>query len=62
MIKKFMMIALCFLVIGSSFSQFSLATFPGEIYEGEVSLSYRSVTVYAPAVASTEEGYGYHYR
>lgn len=38
--------------------QFSLANSnPGQIYEGDVSLVFRNVTVYAPAVASTDEGY-----
>lgn len=35
----------------------SAASNPGQIYEGDASLFYRNVTVYAPAVASTDEGY-----
>jgi uncharacterized protein len=30
---------------------------PGQIYEGEMPITYRNVTVYAPAVASTGNGY-----
>lgn len=30
---------------------------PGQIYEGEIPIVYRNVTVYAPAVASTDDGY-----
>jgi len=30
---------------------------PGQIYEGDISLTYRNVTVYAPAVAQTDNGY-----
>jgi uncharacterized protein len=57
MIKKIFLISITFLVILSSFFQYSNATSTGQIYEGEISLSYRNVTVYAPAVASTDEGY-----
>lgn len=57
MIKKKFLISITFLVILSSFFQYSNATSTGQIYEGEVSLEYRNVTVYAPAVASTDEGY-----
>ncbi len=32
-------------------------TIPGKLYEGESSIMYRNVTVFAPAVASTESGY-----
>ncbi len=45
-------------MLSPSFTQFSFATTnPGEIYEGDESIIYRNVTVYAPAVASTEDGY-----
>jgi uncharacterized protein len=46
-------------IIISSFSpQFAIATSnPGQIYEGEESIFYRNVTIYAPAVASTIGGY-----
>ena len=57
MTKKFMMILLGLLFVFSSISQSSLAIVPGQIYEDEVTLNYWSTTVYAPAVASTEDGY-----
>jgi uncharacterized protein len=41
----------------SCFSQISTATNPGEIQTGYVSLEYHNVSVYAPAVAQTENGY-----
>lgn len=56
MAKKFLTPLLCFLVIASS-SQLSTAAVPGEIYRDSVSIEYRNVTVYAPAVAQTENGY-----
>jgi len=55
--RKFLMLALSLLIICSSFSQFSLAIPLGEINEATVSIEYRNVTVYAPAVAHTDEGY-----
>jgi len=44
-------------IVSSSFSQFSLAVIPGEIQEDSISIYYRNVTVYAPAVAQTSDGY-----
>ena len=56
--KKITIIITIFAVFCSSFSQFTLATSnPGKIYEDEASIIYRNVTVYAPAVASTDQGY-----
>jgi len=55
--SKFLMSLLGLLVICSSFSQFSLAISLGEINEANVSIEYRNVTVYAPAVAHTDDGY-----
>lgn len=50
-----------FIFIGLFFSALfvpsSLASSPGTIYEGNASLTYRNVTVYAPAVAQTDSGY-----
>ena len=57
MVRKFLMILLSFFIISSSFLQFTSAVFPGEIYEDSVVLTYRNVTVYAPAVAETDNGY-----
>lgn len=39
------------------YDSITLASSPGEISEGKISLTYRNVTVYAPAVAQTESGY-----
>ncbi len=57
MMKKILMIISGILIICSSFSQLSVAVIPGEIQEDNVSLQYRNVTVYAPAVAQTTNGY-----
>ena len=57
-IKKIVFIITIVTIFCSSFSQFAQATqIPGQIYQGEELLTYRNVTVYAPAVASTESGY-----
>ena len=57
MSKKLLILVLSLLIIYSSFFQFSLATSPGVINEAAVSIKYRNVTVYAPAVAHTNNGY-----
>jgi len=57
MVKRIHLIAVVFLVLFSSFCQYSLANSPGDIYEGQVTISYRNCTVYAPAVAQTDNGY-----
>ena len=54
--KGFFIIILFFLAIVSN-SQISTALNPGEISNGKVSIDYRNVTVYAPAVAQTDNGY-----
>jgi uncharacterized protein len=57
-IKKIVFIIAIIAMVIPSFSQLTLATSnPGQIYEAEESILYRNVTVYAPAVASTEDGY-----
>lgn len=57
-IKKTIAIFLLLSLILTFSPQFAIATSnPGQIYEGEESIIYRNVTVYAPAVASTEQGY-----
>ncbi len=38
-------------------SQFTIAKYPGEIQSGNVSIEFYNVSVYAPAVAQTENGY-----
>jgi len=57
-IKKIIFIIAIVTILCPSFTQFTLAiSNPGQIYEGEESIIYRNVTVYAPAVASTDNGY-----
>jgi uncharacterized protein len=57
-LKKSIFIIAFIIILNTSISQSSIATSnPGEIYEGDESIFYRNVTVYAPAVASTESGY-----
>jgi len=56
--KKLVFIIAIVAIICPSCTQFTVATSnPGQIYEGDESIIYRNVTVYAPAVASTENGY-----
>ncbi len=53
-----MIIGVVFALLVLSFTNISIsAPTPGEIYEGNSSIIYRNVTVYAPAVASTDQGY-----
>ena len=57
-IKKVTIVVAIMALLCPSFFQFTIATSnPGQIYEGEEELVYRNVTVYAPAVASTGQGY-----
>ena len=57
-IKKIVLVIAILAIISPSFTYSTFATSnPGEIYEGEESIIYRNVTVYAPAVASTDNGY-----
>jgi uncharacterized protein len=57
-IKKITIIITLLAVFSSLFCQSTIATSnPGQISEEEVTVFYRNVTVYAPAVASTDEGY-----
>ena len=57
MLRKLLMMLLGFFIICSSFLQFSSAIEPGEVYEESIVLTYRNITVYAPAVAETDNGY-----
>jgi uncharacterized protein len=57
MIKKILIIIVGLLIICSSFIQLSIAVIPGEIREDSIVIDYRNVTVYAPAVAQTSDGY-----
>lgn len=58
MIKKVVLLITVITLFGPFLNLQSYATtVPGELYEGEASIFYRNVTVYAPAVASTQSGY-----
>ncbi len=54
---KILIILLGACLFFTSFSYFSLAVKPGEIQEDSISIQYRNVTVYAPAVAQTSSRY-----
>ncbi|KYK33592.1 MAG: hypothetical protein AYK22_06400 [Thermoplasmatales archaeon SG8-52-3] len=57
-LKKFILIVAIITIISPFYMESTFAiSNPGQIYEGNESLFYRNVTVYAPAVASTENGY-----
>ena len=54
------MLILTSLLIFTSITTFNISIaepIPGQVYENNVTLIYRNTTVYAPAVASTEDGY-----
>jgi uncharacterized protein len=56
--KKIVIMGIVFALLFSSYTNISISTpIPGEIYEDNSSIIYRNVTVYAPAVASTDDGY-----
>jgi len=56
--KKIIIFFTIILIFCSSLNQPVLGEFnPGQLYEGEQYVIYRNATVYAPAVASTSEGY-----
>ena len=56
--KKIMIFFTLIIIFFPSLTRPTLGeTNPGQIYEGEQPITYRNVTVYAPAVASTAEGY-----
>ena len=55
---KIVIMGIAFALLFSSYINISIsAPIPGEIYEDNSSIIYRNVTVYAPAVASTDDGY-----
>ena len=55
---KKLAIIISFILVCTLTSNTSVAgSIPGQISEGETSIVYRNVTVYAPAVASTDDGY-----
>jgi len=56
--KKIMIIVVAITIFCSLFCQTTIAILiPGQIYDGGESITYRNVTVYAPAVAQTDNGY-----
>lgn len=55
--KNRVVIAIVILTLCSSFSQISTAVTPGQVQSGDLHIEYRNITVYAPAVAQTENGY-----
>jgi len=57
MFKNLIMLIAIFSIISPSIINISSANQPGEIYEDTINISYRNVTVYAPAVAETNDGY-----
>ncbi len=56
--KKYVSVLIA-LILFCSLSTVNISgeTSPGKIYEGNQSVIYRNVTVYAPAVATTDDGY-----
>jgi len=58
MIKKTTVLLIILTLIFPMVTQITISTsIPGEIYQGSENIIYRNVTVYAPAVASTDDGY-----
>jgi uncharacterized protein len=58
MFKKIPIFITVLALLCSSFCQITIVTSdPGQIFNGDASIFYRNVTVYAPAVASTDTGY-----
>ena len=55
--KNSIVISIVILALCSSFSQVSTATTTGHIQNGSIHIEYHNITVYAPAVAQTENGY-----
>ncbi|MEF8847992.1 MAG: S16 family serine protease [Candidatus Thermoplasmatota archaeon] len=56
--KSLVLFVSLILVLTLGFTDFSQAvSVPGSIYEGGAKIEYRNTTVYAPAVARTEDGY-----
>jgi uncharacterized protein len=55
--KLFAILAILIIFLISNPNPLIATSNPGEIYEGEAPIAYRNVTVFAPAVASTANGY-----
>ena len=57
-IKKILSFITAIVIVSSIFGQPTVSVIiPGKISEEEVTVFYRNITVYAPAVGSTDEGY-----
>ncbi|MEM0466969.1 MAG: S16 family serine protease [Candidatus Thermoplasmatota archaeon] len=56
-LMKISILVLIFLLPNVGLNVSSMAFPAGEIHRGQISLEYRNVTVYAPAVAQTSQGY-----
>jgi len=57
MIGNKTMVVVMVLSLCLSFPQFSSATIPGQIQNSSIYIEYHNITVYAPAVAQTDEGH-----
>ena len=57
MLKKINLFIIIISLICSLLVQSSMAATPGDINHGNVKIEYHNVTVFAPAVAQTENGY-----
>ena len=58
MFKKITIFITVLALLCPTFCQITIVTSdPGDIYNGDATIFYRNVTVYAPAVASTDTGY-----
>jgi uncharacterized protein len=55
--KQFLFIVIGMCLFCSSCLPISVAISAGEIQQGSISVNYRNITVYAPAVAQTDAGY-----
>jgi len=56
--KKILIIITISILIFTSFPQSTIGvSTPGQVYEEDIIMNYRNVTVYAPAVATTSTGY-----
>jgi len=54
--NQWIIVSVCLLLLLPTIPSI-IATSPGVIYQDEISINFRNVTVYAPAVAQTDEGY-----
>lgn len=56
--KRKVVLLMCAILLSAVFTQISIAEVePGSVQEGDVTITYRNATVYAPAVAETRNGY-----